>query len=224
MKKIHVLGIALIATVAFGVVGAVSASAATVEWLAAGKTITAGEGPLASETTGSLTLGSTNGLGIGIKAAVLCVGVFIGTVGPGAEDLTTEVLNAALTSSLLSCVSVETCEGNSEVKAVDLPWLTIIKEDSSTEFLDVLESGGKGNPGWEIGCKTALGTVTETCTAASEGAVINNASPVVEGKFIKKVVATCTHGGANSGFVESSTTDAIGRTALINNQALTFEK
>jgi hypothetical protein len=223
MKKIHVLGIALIATVAFGVVGAVSASAATVEWLAGGAPISAA---LAVETTGSLTLGSTNGLGLGIKAAILCVGVSIGTVGPGAEDLTTEVLNTALTSSTLSCVSVETCEGNSELRAVDLPWLTIIKEDSSTEFLDVVESGGKGNPGWEIKCKTALGTVTETCTAASEGVEIKNSSPVkvVEGKSIKKVVGTCTDGGANSCFVESSSTDAIGRAALLNNETLSFEK
>lgn len=220
MKKIHVMGVALIAVLAMGVVGAVSASAAT-QWLAKGNAIGTA---LAAKTTGSLTLGSTNGLKLKIEAEVLCVGVFVGTVGPGTADTTTEVLNAEETSSTLSCASVKTCEGNSEVKAVNLPWKTTVEEMSPTEYLDVLESSGVGNPGWEVKCKTALGTVTETCTSAKEGALLKNASPVVEGVFDKNVVATCSVGGANSGFVESSSTDAVGKTTLNNGEALSFEE
>ena len=41
MKKIHILGVALVAMLAIGVVGAVSASAATLQWLVGGAALTA---------------------------------------------------------------------------------------------------------------------------------------------------------------------------------------
>jgi len=218
MKKIHVLGVALVAMLAFGVVGAVSASATTLEWLANNVAIGT---PLASETTGSLTLGSTNGLGLKIEAVVLCVGAFDGTVGPTVEDTINTVLNVNGQAVALSCASVKTCEGNSEVKAVDLPWLSRLEKMSAIPtMLDVLESGGKGNPGWSVSCKTALGTVTETCTGVQGSSLKNTKTGEVEGKFEKELTAECSMGGADSGFVETSATDAIGLILLLNGEAL----
>ncbi len=217
MKKIHILGVAMVAVLAFGVVGAVSASAA--EWLAEGKVITT---PLASTTVGEITLGSTNGLKIGIKSAVLCSGSFIGTVGPGAADTVTEVLSlAGVTVTLaapLTCTEVETCT-TSEVAPVDLPWATELT--STTK--DVLLANGKGNPGWEVVCKTALGTVEETCTTLSQSSTLEADATEKDmlGKFVKELTGTCTIGGANTGFVESSTADGAGLISLTNGETLT---
>jgi hypothetical protein len=228
MKKIHILGVAMVAMLAIGVVGAVSASAATVQWLKAGATITKTTGE-PSLTTGEIVLGSTNGLKLGIKASVLCSGTFVGTVGPGAEDEVTGVL--ALTGGLvtlnfteggplLNCVNVETCTSSS-VAPVNLPWLSQLT--STTD--DVLLPGAGGNPGWEVACVTSLGTVEETCTSTSQlSEVKNGASGEVLGLFIKSITATCTIGGANTGFVESSPTDATGLTTLANGEALSVSE
>jgi hypothetical protein len=219
MKKIHVLGLGLVATFALGV-GAVSASATTLKWLDEGKAIVTAT-PV--ETTGELTLGSTNGAKLKIEAAVLCSLIFGGTVGPGSEDNIVEVLN--LTKELvtsakkLSCPSVKTCEGNSEVLPVNLPWLShleLMGTEAEPLFLDVLEAGNgrtgeTGNPGWEVKCKTILATVTETCTSANQGADLTNDGTEndVLGVFEKETTppATCSMGGANTGFVESGSGD-----------------
>lgn len=91
MKKIHALGLTLLAVFAFSVVAAATASAeTTLQFLAAGAAIATA---LASKTTGELTLGSTNGGGLGIKVKVLCSGILTGTVGPGAADTVTGLLS-----------------------------------------------------------------------------------------------------------------------------------
>jgi hypothetical protein len=225
MKKIHVLGVAMVAMFAMGVVGAVSASAATIQWLAAGAVITT---PQASKTVGEITLGSTNGLGLGIKSSVLCSGEFIGTVGPVGEDLITEVLSLTGTKielpTILTCSAVETCTSG-EVAPVHLPWLTELTL-SGTVSLDVLLNGGKGDPGWEVVCKTALGTVEETCTSASQSSKLENDAGEndVLGSFVKEQTATCSLGGANTGFVESSAGDGAGLISLTSGAALSVSE
>src|ERR1700679_2527990 len=160
MKKTRILVVIGVALFVVSVVGAASASAATVQWLASGVTIAT---PKASLTTGSIVLGSTNGLKLGIKAAVLCSYTFVGTVGPGAEDEITAVL--ALTGGLVTlnfaeggpirnCENVETCT-SSGIAPVDLPWLSQLT--STTD--DILLPGAGGTPGWEVLCTTALCTV-----------------------------------------------------------------
>lgn len=191
MRKIHVFGFAVFAVFAFSVMVAASASAATAEWLAGKEeAITAA---LASETTGSLTLGNPNGLGLKVSVKALCTGVFVGTVGPSKEDSTTEVLNAAKTSSTISCTDVENCE-TAEASAVNLPWLTELIESEVAKkmvVLDVIFSGGKGEPGWKVTCTEPLvGKVSETCegTASIHGSsVLENdaAESDVLGTFIK---------------------------------------
>jgi hypothetical protein len=234
MKKIHVLGLALVAMLAFSVVAAASASAATLQWLAGGKAI-ASPG-LNSETIGQLSLGSTNGAKLKIEAIVLCSGIFTGSVGPGGEDMITGVLNLSkepvTSAKKLLCSSVKTCEGESEVIPVNLPWLThleLMGTEAEPLFLDVLEAGNgstgeSGNPGWEVKCKTILATVTEKCTAANQGAnVVNDMTENdVLGTFEKETTppATCNVGGANTGFVESGSGDELGLSTLNNGEAL----
>jgi hypothetical protein len=230
MKKIHVLGVALVAVLALSVVGAVSASAATLQWLANGKAITSA---LASETTGSITLGSTNGLKIKIEAVVLCSGKFDGTVGPGGEDEITKVLNLSgvevtLAKPLTECENVKTCT-SSEVSPVNLPWLTRLElsgTEAAPEFLDIIEQGAGGaEPGWEVVCKTSLGTVTETCTAPTTDSVLTNdtGESDVLGVFPTgsgRNTANCSVGGAGTGFLESSSTDEAGLSVLTSGEAL----
>jgi hypothetical protein len=234
MKKIHVLGIALVAMLAFNVMAAVSASAATLQWLAGGKAI-ASPG-LNGEVVGEITLGSTNGAKLKIEAVVLCSGIFTGSVGPGPEDIATGLLNLAhepvTPSKKLLCPSVKTCEGNSEVVPVNLPWLTrleLMGTEAEPLFLDVIEAGNgatgeSGNPGYEIKCKTALATVTEKCTAANLGANVTNdmTENDVLGIIEKEVTPpfTCNVGGANTGFVETGSGDEEGLGTLNNKEPL----
>src|ERR1700722_14966934 len=110
MKKIQILGVALLALFALSAVVASLASAETTllaEWLSAGASIGAA---VASKSTGTITLEDTK-LGIG----VLCTGSFDGTVGPHGAATVTEVLNAGgtkieLAGTLLTCEAHKFCE------------------------------------------------------------------------------------------------------------------
>ncbi|MGA7703862.1 MAG: hypothetical protein WB998_03090, partial [Solirubrobacteraceae bacterium] len=188
----------------------VASAAASPEWLAGEKSITTA---LASTSEGELTLGGTNGLKIGIKSAVLCSGIFDGTVGPGAADTITEVLSLAdvpvTLAAPLTCTAVETCT-SATIAPVGLPW--------KTELLSTLDDE-LFNGGWEIVCKTPLGTVEETCISAEQLSTLENdpTEKDVLGTFVKEQTANCSMGGANTGFVVS---DAAGLILLNNGEAL----
>jgi hypothetical protein len=212
MKKTHVLGLAVLAVFAFSAVAASSASAATVEWLKNGAAITS---PEPSETTGSLELGNTSGLGTGTKVAVLCDGKFFGTVGPGAQDTITSVLglsgeSGTLTSEIVSCVNNENCPSPS-VAADNLPWLTELREPKAGEVLDFLLNGGKGEPGWEVMCIVPIiGLVEEACTSSNannqaRSLLANDAGEGdVLGVFIKTENEKFLCKGQETGFVNTA--------------------
>ncbi len=216
MKKIHILSVAVV-MLAVGTVGVVSASAA--EWLAEGKGITAA---LAMTTVGEFTIGSTNGLKLGIKSAVLCSGSLIGTVGPGAADQVAEVLSLAgvkvTLAAPLTCTEVETCT-TSEVAPVNLPWLTTLLDATH----DLLVDSVSGEPGWEIVCKTSLGTVEETCTTLTQTITLENDATEkdVLGAFFKEVNGSCTIGGGDTGFMQSSVADGDVLISLTSGETLT---
>jgi len=223
------LGIAAVAMLVFGVVGAVSASAATLQWLAEGKAIAAA---LASETKGELLLESTNGGGLGVKVDVLCSGTFDGTVGPGAEDQILELLSlekvlVTLEKPLLTCVVGQNCT-EPEVSAANLPWLTrleLMGTEAEPLFLDVLENGGNGNPGWEVTCLILGVTVTEVCTAEKAGAnLVNDVTEKDVLAMFEGELANCTLGGKESALVETSSTDTpadeVGLITLNSGEAL----
>jgi hypothetical protein len=229
MKKIYLLVVASFATALIGVVGVVSASAATLQWLAEGKALAVA---LASETKGELLLESTNGGGLGVKVDVLCSGVFDGTVGPGAEDqilelLTLEKVLTTLEKPLLNCVVGQNCT-EPEISAANLPWLTrleLMGTEAEPLFLDVIENGGPGNPGWEVTCLILGVTVTEVCTTEKVGAdLTNDATEKDVLATFEGELANCTLGGKESALLETSLSDSpadeVGLITLNSGEAL----
>ena len=171
MRKFHVLGFALIAVFAIGVVSAATASALTfllAEWLEAGGAITA---TLLAEIPGELSL-SEKVLGVILNA--LCSGILVGDIGANGADDITELLNleggaispTGLTGTAISCADTENC-GEALAWAVNLPWLTqleLMEDEGTPFFVDLLTANGKGNPGYEVECMSS--GLTDTCEAA----------------------------------------------------------
>jgi hypothetical protein len=97
-----------------------------------------------------------------------------------------------------------------KVKGADLPWLTELFETEG-KFLTKIGGTGKGEPGWEITCKTLEGSKTDVCLSEStekrEGVELTNKVStsgvlLVLGTFEKARKAKCSLGTAESGEVE----------------------
>lgn len=218
MRKLQVIGAALVAMFAIGVLTAASASAVEfllAEWLVGGAAVTS---ELTTETTGELTLEDTKAPLIG-KAAVKCSGSFDGWVGPNSLDFVSEVLNlsgAAITDVLgtgtrLSCTSVTGCSGTASVNPLDLTWQTEVElmvDGTETFFADLFTRTGGGSFGWEVEC-TVLGTTqVDECTATEGVTKLLLNGSTLEGEFSEAFtklagakLANCTLGGTESGVV-----------------------
>jgi hypothetical protein len=206
MRKIHLLGLALLAVLALGATMAASAFAAPGEWLINGAAFT---GTRNVQTIGLLTLirlkSSTN---TGILNEVDCEGTFDGTVtqsaaGVKGTDTITEILNTAdekvtelvePTNLPLNCTVTQTagefgdCNlGPASVWPDNLtnaagPWLTELLElEANGLVLDGLF--GKGvlgeEPGYEVECTTAIGKASQLCEGPTESDLTNGASDVI---------------------------------------------
>jgi hypothetical protein len=207
MKKIQLLGLALVAMLAFSAFAAMTASAETTllaEWLIDGVGLT----ELVSVTTsGSILL--INKAGLGGTPIVKCEGSFDGTVGPNGEDEITEVLSiggvtigngAALTGTPLQCVTTNSTIGcgsagsKAEVWVDNLPWHTNLELMEDGSFLDHLFGGGAGlEPGYDIHC---VATATDNlCEGLATSLMTNTLEGDVKGEFIENSeTATCTIG------------------------------
>ena len=151
MKRNHVLGVALLAVFAFGVLTA-SASAVTfllALWLFNGANVTS---LLLIESTGELELVDKNAGKLGITSRILCSGTFDGWVGPESLDENSELLNlsgeaissTALTGKFLVCADTENCE-KPEFWADGLPGETeteLMLDGAEEFFTDLLFSLG----------------------------------------------------------------------------------
>lgn len=228
MKRFHIVGMSLIAVLAFCVVGVASAGALTTllaEWLNSGAAITAST---AVTTTGKLLLEDSNAEKLGIKAAVECEGTLVGTVNANGADTVTEVLNAkgeainktALTQLGLECKNETSCEGTSLVWAVNLPWnstLELVEQESKEFFADVLRPGASGkNPGWYVECTVIGVKATDECTAGEAASEVIKGTGGTEGIFSEAFrtlmglpKATCTSSGEASGIVIGSGTTKL---------------
>jgi hypothetical protein len=229
MKKIQKVLWALLAVSAFGALIASSAFGETTllaEWLANGAEITTN---LATTTTGALLLEDTET--IAGKAAVLCEGIFIGSVGANGKDETTEVQNlakekiGALGGLALKCVAETACAAATEASPIEvwpigLPWKTELFLMENGTFLDLVS--GATTIGYELLC-LVLGINTEdTCTATDgEVEVVNDtdtgdaaipAAALVSPRF------NCTQSGKASGVNES---DALASILLESGELLT---
>jgi hypothetical protein len=208
MKKIQMLGIALVALFAFSAISASLASAETTllaEWLANGAPITT---ELSVVTTGLINL-STLVLGLnGVE--VDCEGSFDGFVGPNGTDLITEVLNALgeaigqnLVGLSLSCeVKSEInneCDGVGKLAELwvdNLPWNTNLELMESGAFLDhIFVAGATENslePGYHVFCPVK--NKENLCTGLTSSTITNGATSVLGVFDATSEKATCTTG------------------------------
>jgi hypothetical protein len=211
MKKIQILGLAIVAVCAFSVITAASASATLpgfvtllAEWLLNKEPVNE---RILVESGGELLLEDNLAPIVG-KAAVLCNGVLDGWIEENGLDEITELLTlggaavpqTALTGTALLCKAEPTpvgCEESTtdiEVWAIHLPWLTELelvefpKGSGLFIIVDLLLEHGHGAPGWYVSC-LVLGVKSEdTCTANTQGvSQEKSVTGGVEGTFSEKL-------------------------------------
>jgi len=213
MKKMHIIGAALVALFAFSVFAS-SASAVTfllAEWLINGVGLSS---ILLVESEGELRLINLNALGLGIRSEVSCSGIIDGWVGLDGLDGTSELLNLAgepISSTVLSglpltCTDDDECV-NPTVWPDGIPGetlLVLMEDGTESFFVDLLFSAG-----WYIECTSVFGKISELCEAAETAVqVTNEPGTSTDNTFSDAFqtlaglsLATCTDGGANSGEV-----------------------
>ncbi len=221
MRKLQVLGVALIAVFAFGVIAVESASAAPTFllalWLVNKEELLA---ELLVEVDGELELEDIKVPLVG-NAGVLCSGILDGWVGPNSLDYISEVLTLgggavntkALTAPGLKCTNLLNCAEPSTVWAINLGWETeveLMEDEGSIFFANLLTTtNGTKNVGWEVECSG----LTDTCEAPEGVAQItlNAGGTAVLGTFSEAFtllagakIGTCSLGGAESGEVRGT--------------------
>jgi hypothetical protein len=243
MKKLYTVVLALFAVSALGAIVAASASAETVllpgEWLANGAAIAAA---LPTETAGELLLEDTGAPG---SPAVLCSGIFLGTVNAGGLDTTTELLNLAKEAISLTpltglaligndlpgqdCETELVCalgtdESPIEVWPVGLPWTTELFVMENGELLDLVTKTGGGTFGYELLCLILGLNVVDECTATDgEVKIVNDPEGADAAILAKETVtpnALCTVSNAETGVDE---TDELIEIKLTSGELLTVD-
>jgi hypothetical protein len=198
MRKIHILGIALVAIFAFSAVVASMASAETTllaDWEIGGVVVTA-ETPTTAE--GEIQLEDTKA-----KLGVTCSGKFIGTSGPNGIDLVTEVQSltgtqVTLTAPLL-CKSHKFCEESAtdiEAAPEGLPWTTKAYLTEAGTFRDLTIKATYSTSCLVLGIK-----VSEECTDENASYELKNVTGGIEAVGAATPDGNCTTGGAGAGEV-----------------------
>ena len=215
MRKFHVLGLALVAVCAFGVLSAAGALALTfllAEWLSSGNPITT---TLLSETTGELAFTETLD-GIAINA--LCSGILDGFVGPNGADEITEALTLAgaavsltgLTGTAITCTNSANC-GEPLFWYLNLPWLSllVLMEDGTETFFADLRTSEKtsGTVAFEYECMS-LG-IADACSVTEAASKVENITEGINSEFtdafttlVGLKLANCEIAGTEEGVVE----------------------
>ncbi len=135
---------------------------------------------------------------------------FVGSVTVECEDAAEGSSGAggvgAVTAWTTSkCAAVKGCEktGAVVVKPLNLPWHTELVTVEGT-VRDVLVSGGKGTPGYEVECKvTGSLPLQDECTGTLSTTTTNTESGVTAA-FNASEKLNCTLGGSGSGSLEGS--------------------
>jgi hypothetical protein len=228
MRGFQLLGAALVAVFAFGVLAAAASAAPTfllAEWLLNGHPVVS---ELLVEISGELLLEDTKVPIIG-KSMILCDGIGVGWVGPNSLGWGSELLSLAgvvisnvdLSGTSLDCTAQTGCETNTAV----LVWpfgsekeavLDLMEETGQEPLFVVL---GFGNIGWHITECLVFGVPQEDLCVAEPpvaGAASAVAQLTLEGttllasisrslaELAELKLATCTQGGTGSGVVEGS--------------------
>jgi len=187
MRKIQIIGLALVAIFAFSAIAAASAFAAP-EWLFNGATFT---GKLPVLSLGTLLLEDMKG-GLFLEAAsVLCTGLDAGSVTAPASDEVTEITE-------IKCTNESGCP-NPTATPINLPWTTALS--LATDTIDTAKTTvGSKEIGWTVACTG----IADECSNASGITLMENNSEGVTAFFNEGVTepAKCTRGGASQGLVE----------------------
>jgi hypothetical protein len=209
MKKLYIVFLALFAVLAFSAVAAGSASAEVTllaEWLFNGAAITA---LLPVETTGELLLAI---LVLNLEVvAILCSGIFDGSVGPNGEDEVTKVLNLTKEEigsnlvglSLLCKVEVSfnkecgTVGETAELWVDNLPWHSNLFLMENELILDAFLGTSTTGPGYHVLCPN----LKENLCVGPTSTTMTNLATDVEGAFdATSEKVPCTTGeGVNTG-------------------------
>jgi hypothetical protein len=223
MHRFQLVGVTMLALLAFGALTATSASAQTfllAEWLVGGAALTT---ELLAEVSGELLLTDT-----GLKAMVLCSGIADGWFGANSLGWVSEVLSLSGgaiggplgTGTPLLCVAQEGCSTTAEtpnVWPVNLPTegeVELLEETGYTGFVGLaLPTGTNTSIGWAVEC-TILGVKAEdTCTAAEGVAEIILSGTTLVGvtseaftELAGAKLANCSLGGTETGVVEGEGT------------------
>jgi len=203
MKKVNILGVSLLAVLAFCAVSAGAAFAEeTAQWLVSGASIALGTAVNVDISLHEAIL--LEDMNATLKPDILCTAIAkaLGFVySNGVDEIIEGECTAAETmTSGVTCVAP---------KPVDFPWLTELFETAAGVFLDRLLSDGKGAPGWEAEC-TAFGIkVNDVCKTES-------GAPPQENSTEEEVLSTfpenpeeieladCTVGGEDQGLLAGS--------------------
>jgi hypothetical protein len=223
MKKLQILGIALVAVFAFGVLVAASASATVTfllaEWLVEGKAVAEGTEKNV-ESTGTLLLEDSKTL-LGV-ADVLCSGILDGKVGFDGADTITELLNLAkeaisttpLAGLALECTSDTSACEEPLVWAALLPWSTLLvlmEEGTEVFFADLIKpSGSNTQVGWYVQCEKTFLKPHDECLSP-EGVSRLSLSTTELTAFFEEAFTTlaelklalCSQSGEETGIVET---------------------
>jgi hypothetical protein len=178
MKRNYVLGVALLAMFAFGVLTA-SASAVTfllATWLFNGAAVTTA---LLTEAPGEWEIVNTNAGGLGVVSKLLCSFVLDGWVGPESLDHTSEVLtltgvlvsSTELVGQTAECTNTQNCEAP-HVWPDGIPGETEVElmVDGTEEFFVDLVF----NAGWYVECTIIGFKVAELCETAETAVELKN--------------------------------------------------
>jgi hypothetical protein len=87
-----------------------------------------------------------------------------GLIEPGGKG---KILKASYTSPSTNCSGEENCTTVLKVNGVHLPWVTNVIEGPEGKFLTKIESGGSGEPGWEVECEVLGIAENDVCESSS---------------------------------------------------------
>jgi hypothetical protein len=198
VKKIQMLGVALVAMFAFSaLVASVAFAEPTLlaEWLIGGQSVLTLT--LAKYTFSALLSDTSNG------SDVVCSWVYDGSVGPNGEAEVTEVLTLAGTvvtlTAPLKCESAAVCEKSTtdvEVIPENLPWhLLLVLMESNGKFLEIWI--GFANT---IDCLVLGLKITDECQSENAAVEVSNVTGGVEAaEEALTPLGSCSIGGAGTG-------------------------